>query len=232
TANLDDVRREALAHQVMNALYFSSMEWGKVAAPEWVRAELYKGHRIESEDTAALEIGLKGGGKAYFLGTLCAEAGADSTVHIEVVGEKGKALWKTAGDAAVTYNDGRTETIADVGRTGRDELFRNAARMVRGVDKQLNCALEMTRPFVLTVNAAFLSSGTTRRTPESIVKPRITDNHECYTDIVGINALVEKGWRERKLYSDLGAPWAVKTQPFSLNGFTRFEMATPSLDQK
>jgi len=229
---LDGTINNPLAHQVMNALYFSSMEWGKVAAPEWVRAELYKGHRIESEDTAALEIGLKGGGKAYFLGTLCAEAGADSTVHIEVVGEKGKALWKTAGDAAVTYNDGRTETIADVGRTGRDELFRNAARMVRGVDKQLNCALEMTRPFVLTVNAAFLSSGTTRRIPESMVKPRITDNHECYTDIVGINALVEKGWRERKLYSDLGAPWAVKTQPFSLNGFTRFEMATPSLDQK
>ena len=56
----------------------------------------------------------------------------------------------------------------------------------------------------------------------------------CWVQIVmkhsEINAAIEKGFNELKLYSDLGLPWAVKTEPFDLEGFTEFQMDTPSID--
>jgi len=227
---LDGTVNNPLAHYLMNGLYFASRQWGKIANPVRVRGELYKGHRIESEDTSAVEVLLDTGARVYFLATLCGEHPADHTVYTEVVGEKGTASWKSVGEAQVRYNDGSTETVADPGDTGRDELFRNAIRRFRGLDRELNCPLEMTRPFILAMNGAFLSSGTTRRVPQQSLKLYTDEKGERHTEIIGINAVIEKAFQQRKLYSDLGLPWAVRTKPVDVKDLTEFRMETPGLD--
>jgi predicted dehydrogenase len=227
---LDGTVNNPLAHYLMNGLYFASTQWGRIASPTRVRGELYKGHRIESEDTSAVEVQTAEGARVYFLATLCGEQPADHTVYTEVVGEKGTAQWRSVGEVTIQYRDGSTETVADPGDSGRDDLFRNAVRYLRGVDKELNCPLEMTRPFVLAMNGAFLSSGTTRKVSDACLKEYMDDKGEKHTEIVGVNQFVLRGYQERRLYSDLGAPWAVPTKPVDVTGLKEFRMATPSLD--
>jgi len=226
---LDGTVNNPLAHYLMNGLYFAGDEWGAIGMPVRVRAELYRGHRIESEDTSAVEVELDSGARVYFLATLCGETPADHTVHIEVVGDKGRAYWASKGDVRVETEDGGSETIVEEpDDTGRDELWRNAIRYFRGEDKELNCPLEMTRNFVLATNGAFLSSGTTHKIPDAHLKLYThQETGENHTEIPGINETIERCFRERKLFSDLNLPWAVRTEPFDLTNFTEFRMDTP-----
>lgn len=228
---LDGTVNNPLAHYLMNGLYFACDEWGAIGTPVRVRAELYRGHHIESEDTSAVEVELASGAKVYFLATLCGEAGGDTTVHIEVAGEKGTAFWASKGDVTVKFSDGSPDETIDEAPddTGRDELWRNAIRYFRGLDTELNCPLEMTRNFVLAMNGAFLSSGTTHPVADDMLKQYVhEETGERHTEIAGINESIERCFRERKLYSDLDLPWTVRTEPFELVGFTEFRMDTPA----
>ena len=227
---LDGTINNPLAHQVMNGLYFACREWGRIAEPLRVRAELYKGHRIESEDTSCMELELSTGARMYWAATLCGEKDGDATVYIEVKGEKGRALWNISGDAEVEYNDGSRETIENTMPRPNAEVFRNAIRYYRGEEDELYCPLQMTRNFVLAVNGAFKSSGTTRKIPDDLLHLYTDEEDRAHTEIPDVDALVERCFRERKLFSDLGAPWAVRTDFFDLAGFTEFEMETPALD--
>ena len=53
---LDGTINNPLAHYLFNGLFFARPEPARVALPLSVRAELYHGHDIESEDTSCLEI--------------------------------------------------------------------------------------------------------------------------------------------------------------------------------
>jgi len=220
---LDGTINNPLAHYLMNGMYFASTEWNRIATPARVRAEIYKGHHIESEDTSAVEVECENGARVYFLATLCANESAD--VEVEIVGENGKARWIRQGDVKIEYKDGTTETLADTDQNPRDNVFRNAIRHLRGEDAELNCPLQMTRPFVLTVNGAFESSRGTHKIPDSMLN--ISEDPETKsirTEIPDINDIVDRAFAERRLYSDMGIEWAVKTDFFPLEGYTRFEM--------
>ncbi|MEM2970618.1 MAG: Gfo/Idh/MocA family oxidoreductase, partial [Candidatus Bathyarchaeia archaeon] len=51
---LDGTINNPLAHFLMNSLYFASRKRGEADNPKLVRAELYRGHQIEGEDTSCL----------------------------------------------------------------------------------------------------------------------------------------------------------------------------------
>jgi hypothetical protein len=42
--------------------------------------------------------------------------------------------------------------------------------------------------------------------------------------ITGIEEIVARASAERKLYSDLGIPWAVKTRPVDVSDLRKFEL--------
>ena len=224
---LDGTINNPLAHYLMNGLYFASDEWQTVAEPVTVRAELYKGHRIHSEDTSAVEVTCANGVTVHFFATLC--AAEQSQPEIEIVGEKGKAHWPAAGEVRIAYGDGSSEVIEEPGENARDEVFRNAIRYLRGEDEELNCPLQMTRPHTLSVNGAFESSGGTHKIPDDMLKrytdPDDPEDTDVCTEIPEIEDVIDRAFAERKLYSDLGVPWAVPTRPFSVESYTRFEMA-------
>jgi len=221
---LDGTVNNPLAHYLMNDLYFASRERGKVANPLQVRAELYRGHNIEGEDTSCVVVDVDSGARVYFFATLCAPV-EENPVH-EVVGTLGKAEWTVHGDVHIEYANGKREIIRDDGRNERVDVFRNAARYLRGVDKELNCPLSMTRPFVLAANGAYESAKRTRKIPDRFLIVE-RERGSVSTTIKNIVEIINQAFDRRKLYSDLGVEWAYSTEYFSLLNYRFFSMWLP-----
>lgn len=224
---LDGTINNPLAHYLFNGLFFASQECGRAAVPASVRAELYRGHRIESEDTSCLEITCDNGARVHFYATLCSET--RTMPLIEVIGEKGYALHEEQGTARIFEGGSLTEEITmPEGANPREEVFRNAARYVRGLDSELNCPLRMTRSHVLAVNGAFESAAYPATIAEHHLKhPPHPETADRCTHIRGIKELIDRASAQRKLFSDLGIPWAVRTKPFSLKDYKRFALKRP-----
>jgi len=104
-----------------------------------------------------------------------------------------------------------------------DEMFRNAIRVFTGEDQHLNCSLEMTRSYVLAINGAYESNGLPRGIPAEYITRRDEDDSMA-TYIRDIDEIILRGWREHKLFSDLGLPWATPSEWFPLEGYQHFDM--------
>ena len=218
---LDGPTTNAMAHYLNNPLYLASPQWHDTAAPRRVRAEMYSGHRIESEDTTCLACETDAGVMVYYFVTLCAQQ-RFGPVH-RVVGTKGTARWTPADGTTIEYADGSRETIEDTNDDGRDEVFRNACRVVRGKEDTLNCTLAMSRNYVLAMNGAFESCRRPRPVPDDYVT-RQAEGGTVKTWIGDIDDIIRRAADERKLFSDLGVPWAEPTDWFSLDGYRRFAL--------
>lgn len=221
---LDGTINNPMAHYLFNGLFFASQERGKAAVPASVRAELYHGHNIESEDTACLEVNCENGARVLFYGSLCSEN--ENLIRITVHGEKATAVWKIEGPVSITEG-ASTRELPDAGDDPRPEIFRNALRFHRGVESELTCPLSVTRSHVLAVNGAFESAGIPRQVPAqylNVHQKEVKGREITLTPIVGIDALVQRAARERKLFSDLDIPWAYASKPFSLKGYKEFKL--------
>lgn len=219
---LDGSINNPMAHYLFNALFFASDQPGRAAMPVSVRAELYHGHQIESEDTACLDISCDNGVRVCFYGTLCASA--NKPIMIEVVGERGRAVWNSSG--SVTFHeDGKAiEEVSEPSANASVAQFRNVARYLRGADAALNCPLEMTRAHVLAVNGAFTSAGRPATIPAKNLIIQKDANGSIFTDIAGIDDLIGRAAAERKLFSDVGVEWAKKTKTVSLQNYRHFAL--------
>ena len=206
---LDGTINNPMAHYLFNALYYVSMEWGQAAAPQSVRAELYRGHEIESEDTSCLEVVCENGARVYFYGTLCAKE--QEPLTIAVIGERGSAVWT---EERVEFFEGK-EKVGEIGPPEldpKDEVFRNAVRHRRGEVSALNCPLAMSRAHTLAVNGAFASAGIPRAIPkEALEFSKDPKTGTTLRAISGIKNLMDRAAAARTLYSDLGVEWAVRT---------------------
>jgi len=221
---LDGTINNPMAHYLFNALYFTSPEWGRVSIPTSVRAELYRAHDIQSEDTSCLEAMCDNGAKVMFYGSL----NSSENMHpsIEIIGEKGRIEWQLQNVARVYEGDSLVEEIPAEDGCPVATMFQNVARYARGEDKELYCPIQMTRAHVLAVNAAFESAKKPVTIPAKYLKRKEEDEEgRIFTEIIpDIKELSARAAGERKLYSDLDVPWAVKTEPFSLVGYTRFDV--------
>ncbi|HID55028.1 TPA: Gfo/Idh/MocA family oxidoreductase [Candidatus Poribacteria bacterium] len=218
---LDGPTNNALSHYLNNALYYASPEWGEFAKPVRVKAELYRGHRnIETEDTCCAHLELETGTHVYFFVTHCPQT--DVGPVTEVIGTKGKATWSMNGPAVMRYIDGTAETVPYDGRSEHDEVFRNAIKYLLNQYYELNCPLEATRPFVLAVNGIFESADKIIPVPDEYVVT-LPFKDSIKTVIKGIDPLIDRAYAQRRLFSELGVPWAKESGWFDLTGYIRFE---------
>ena len=102
-------------------------------------------------------------------------------------------------------------------------VFRNAARYLRGMDKELNCPLSLTKPFVLTLNGTYESAKIIRNIPSQYLTFR-SEEDSIATSIKDIIEIIDSASERRKLYSDLGVEWAHPTDYFSLTDYKSFNM--------
>jgi predicted dehydrogenase len=222
---LDGTLNNPMAHSMMRALYYCGREPIGTARPVRVQAEFYRAHAIEAEDTSSVRVETAEGPAILFYGTTCAP---DQQPHyLEVHAEK--AVLRTPKDDEdamdVHWADGRVESTARDAVKSKISVFLNTIAAVRGREEPF-CPVEMARNFTLTVNAAFESARGTVPVPAQYIK-RYDDPvmKGMATEIADIAPTVERALAERKLFSEIGVPWAKSTRAFQIpEGYNRFEM--------
>ena len=113
---LDGSINNPFAHYINTMLYLASEERHNSANPVRVRAELYQGNKIESEDTSCSYAELDSGVKMFSFFSLSTPDSLGPIMHIE--GEKATALWDCSGREGkiwITYTDGKREFLGNEG---------------------------------------------------------------------------------------------------------------------
>ncbi len=223
---LDGPINNPLAHLIHQGLFLASREPNGTLEPKSVRAELYREHKIDGEDTACLLAELAGGVKMYGYFSLCNPKNERGTV--EIVGTKGSVLFRLANNGSAVFKvDGQEREIDDGGKAPRVQLFRHVAGYMQKTQDWYPNPIEITRPYMLVVNGAYESAQEIRTIPaEAIDHPREvmkgkTEEDEL-TVIRDIGKTIEQACAERKLFSELGVSWASKTEAFDLAGYREF----------
>jgi len=225
----------ALSHQLNNMLYLAGPSQNEAAPVATVRAELYVAHSGPGEDSSCMEVTTIDGVKAHFYVTFCSRRNVNPVIYID--GTDGQAVWEMNGKTEMTFADGSTETIEEdenAGLYGIAEMFRNVVRRYKGEDDHLNCSLAMTEPFLKAINGAYYSNGGfARRLPEEFIEREEADDARnnglktFNTHVKDIDDIMDRAFAERKLYSDIGVPWAVATEPYDVTGLTSFDFPEP-----
>jgi predicted dehydrogenase len=218
---LDGTINNPLAHMLSDELYLASMEPGAMAKPVSVQAELYHGHDIDSEDTSSLRIITDKGVEILFNASLCSEAKMDPFVIIEC--EKAKIEYTGFCKATIILENGEVDRINDDNEKRINMLTKLAEHYENGSPYPI--CLETCRPFTLAVNGAFESCGR----PHSISKEYLTCREQSdssgdtiKTVIKDIDHILRVAHENGKLFSEVGAAWAKKSDSFDLKGYKKF----------
>lgn len=217
---LDGPMNNALAHFLHMMLYLTGETAKACAEPRSVQAELYRARRdIDGDDTGCLRLRTASGIEIHFNVSHASDRTAEPVVELRT--ERATVHWVRSGETVITYKDGRVERFDNEGTTGRLELFRDMARTVRGERDEPIGKVDYTRSFVVAINGAHESSRAIHAIPEEHVEVRSSQRGDQYV-IQGVHEISQRAFDERRLFSELDVPWAVATEPFSLEGYSSF----------
>lgn len=221
---LDGPMNNPHAHYINNAMYFAAPQAGAFAVPVEVQAELYKGHKIEGEDTVSARARTNTGVEILFLATLCGE---DNVAHtaMDIIGSAGSARWGF-DSYRITTREGTVERPTT--KIRGEVALRYVLRCLEtgGRPKQI---IEDTRGHVLFSNGAYESARAIHPLDERFLRLTGLPENDMSTELVGINALIEEAGERRLLFSEMGAPWARRSCPFDLTGYTSFALVPPQI---
>ena len=102
------------------------------------------------------------------------------------------------------------------------KMFRNFADVLEGKADRLLCPLADTEHFVRVSNGAYQSAGKIVPIGAEYVR-RYPAEHSMATEVKDIGAIIEEAARKRKLFSEIGVPWAKKTAWFDVRGYETFQ---------
>lgn len=220
---LDGAFHNPAAHLLYNmvnvAQALSAETTGRAAEPVRVTAEMYRANPIESDDTTAMRVEMSDGTELMFYVTLCARQSETQRIRIE--GTLGTLEWDY-DDRVSVIREG-TEQLYECGESGGiiERHYRNLIRTIDGLDDRLDVSLDSARPFTLVANGAFESAGRIKTVPSAYVHASEAEG-EPGAYIEGIEATIKAAFRDAKLFSELGVPWAEATEPFELRGYRSF----------
>ncbi|MHB0859232.1 MAG: Gfo/Idh/MocA family protein [Anaerolineae bacterium] len=218
---LDGPATNATAHHLTNLLYLASQNEQGIAEIESVRAELYRAKPIASYDTSAIEIRLKNGPRLLHL---CSHAVMRTQEPImQILCGAGTITWSATNDTAtVHWADGAEESYANPHpEDNAAGPISQAVRVVAGLDPSPLCGLEQAAPQGLAVNLAFESSGGITTVPAAERTETVLGASPLVA-IRGLEEILQAGYPEGKLPSELGVPWAVPSETVAAEGYLAF----------
>ena len=218
---LDGTINNPLAHLLNNCLIVAGRGDAKKAVPKEVQAELYKGHRIEGEDTTCVRIRTENAVEVLFYATLCYTT--NDTPYIIVYGDKGKAMWTYDNDLNVEYKDGEKESFSYESEPLIENMYYNLIDVIQGRTSKVLSSIEDCRSFMLASNGAFESSRDTIKIPDEYIT-RKEEGSTVATYIDDIEEIIKRASQSGKLFSELCVEWAVSTKLFSLDGYREFAL--------
>ncbi|MDT0444750.1 GDSL-type esterase/lipase family protein [Streptomyces johnsoniae] len=197
---VDGVLTNPLAHAVATALRIDGGDRAEDVAA--VELELFRAHDIEADDTSCLRLTTTRGTTVTVAATLCAERNA--APYVVVHGERGRiVLWYTEDRVLLERaGHGPEERVHP-----RTDLLDNLIAHLRDGDALLS-PLERSGAFTRVVEAIRTAPDPARLPPGAWhVK---TDGAAPRRVIPGVGALVDASAASLSLFSELGAPWAVR----------------------
>jgi predicted dehydrogenase len=239
---LDGPINNPLAHYVFAGMYLASSNVGQVANPSRVRGELYRGRpTIEGEDTACIHAEFDNGVSQYCYISLLAADDTYRKVRVDVHGADGIVSWSPGGtDEPIRgeRTDGTPVVIEHEGAAGSTlRCTENFARYLLGESDVLYSPITESLKFARLSNGAFDSSGKVHQIPaehvnkcdEPIDEYKFVKRYEGETtlvyDLPGICGQMKTASEARALFSDIGVPWAVKTDALDVSNYTHFPQA-------
>jgi predicted dehydrogenase len=215
---LDGTINNPLAHMLANQLYFASSHVGEMAEPATIQAELYRGHKIESEDTSSMRIMTKEGVEIIFNATLCSKNVYGPVIITEC--EKATIEYFNFEKAQISYADGRKSELVNE-REQREHMLSQLAQSYES-DKPFTVDLEMCRPFTVCVNGAFESCGTIHSIGTDYIEE--TEYEESVKTVISdIDQIIDKCNTNGKLFSEMAVPWAKSSNPLNVKGYNEFK---------
>ncbi len=220
---LDGPINNALAHIYNNLLSLACEGPNELAKPIEVKAELYRAHpQIEMEDVASIHVKTESDVDIYFYPTYCVETHKDPWIEVEA--ENGKAIW-TNKSLKIEYNDGENEEmLLDAsGQGSSQKIFQNIVDVLSGNAEEVYSPLAESKKLVSAQNGAYYSSKKIVTIPDEYIV-RKEEGVSISTIVKDLDEIILRAASERKLFSELGVPWAKGTEPFSLEGYERFQL--------
>lgn len=215
---LDGDINNPFAHVVCNGLFFAGNAQNKLANPVSVQAELYRANRIGSEDTSAIRVITDDGVEILSWLTLACKDESEPVTVIET--EKATIRFIELQQADITFNDGTVE-FRDSYKENRLEMIEHLCRTLRS-DEELICPLGMTRPFTLTVNAAFDSVETINVIPGDALDCVNVGESEKQIAIKDMGRILKEAFEVNALFSEIGVPWARRSRPVNTENYKQF----------
>jgi predicted dehydrogenase len=188
----DGALSNPFAHAVMNCLAIAGLGPG---VPFSAEAELFRTRSIEVEDTGCLRITASGHPTIAVAVTLCSPK--PEPAYIEVTGTRGTIRWWYATDLMEVCADGQPQLAQ---QHHRADLLENLLDVMLGRSAELICPLQRTRPFVALTQ--WLAKQDVRLISAAHVI-RQEDGHGARNEIPGINEVIDRAARERRLFSEI-----------------------------
>lgn len=219
---LDGPMFNAFAHYLNNMLFLASAEENNMAELREVRAELYRGHSyIESDDTSCLQAIAEDGTKIYFYVNHTSRHSQDP--YMEVIGEKGKAIWHKNEQTEVQLEGGDRLEFDNEGLDPWLEVFRVTAAVKNGELEEPYCTPCNCRNFVVAINGAYQSSKTITPIPGEFVNEFETEDGRFKTEVKDIEAIMDEAFESRKLLSETEVEWGEPTESVNVKDFKHFQ---------
>lgn len=223
---LDSPINNALAHYLTNIFYLCSASAEDPCGISTVQAELYRAWDIENLDTACLRVKTDTDTTALIAMSHVGQNRFGPIMNLEC--ENGTVHW-IPGACEITYARGESESIEDSDSRLRTRPWINMVQALREGERVVS-SLEVARSQTLCINGAHESCPDVHAFPLNEVRTVIEEDVQRADTVVthkflvvdGLDELLHKSADEGKLFSELGVGWARKSEPFSLDGYTRF----------
>lgn len=198
---LDSPLNNAFSHELAMACFLAGSEERWAAEITEVQAELYRARTMESADTGGLRAVTSEDVSLLFLFSHSSERVLDP--EMQILGEGGTILWNPEGIRVSTRESTRVLPSSS-GETRRRAMMDAVLRRLKAPEHFI-CDLDIASAQTRCVNAAHASSDI-HLIPSDCVRMIPSKNSRIPT-VVGIEQVVEEGFKEGLLFSEMGVPW-------------------------
>jgi predicted dehydrogenase len=203
----DSPVNNACAHFLHNMLYVLGPTMDSSAVPSRVSAELYRAKPIESFDTAALRCTMQSGGELMFVVSHATRSEAGPRFEYEFEEATVSYDERQTARFIARFRDGRILDYGAPPAAGEAGKLLDTVASIRA-DHSGPCGVEAAIPQVAVTAAAHLSGRDIIDIPASAIVSE-GGNGERRTWVNGLDALLERCYRESRMPSELPVAWAL-----------------------
>jgi predicted dehydrogenase len=219
---LDSPANNAMAHDLHNMFYILGGERETAARPVQVEAELYRAHKIENFDTAALRCFISDGTEILFFVSHAVSTDTGPVISYEF--ERGKI---SAAGRDVDIKGFHPAGDKNYGSPDSEPLHKlwEAIDSADGRTRPA-CGLEAALGQTLAVNGAQDSRPEVQVFPDETIESR-GEAGSRDIKVTGLAEVLEECYRKNALPSEIGVAWSNKGRAVSLRSYVYFPGGQP-----